>query len=66
MNELRAKRTAAGLSQEALAEQAECSQTHISQIEAGEKLPSGRLAARLETLLGIPAASWYGEASRCA
>ncbi|MFJ1589953.1 Scr1 family TA system antitoxin-like transcriptional regulator [Kitasatospora albolonga] len=50
--ELRLRRTAAGLTQEALAEQVVCSPTLISHYEAGRRLPSPDDARRIDRALG--------------
>ncbi|MFJ9887501.1 Scr1 family TA system antitoxin-like transcriptional regulator [Streptomyces sp. NPDC091287] len=51
-NELRLRRLAAGLTQEALAEQVVCSPTLISHWEAGRRLPSPDDARRIDRALG--------------
>lgn len=58
-------RTRAELSQHALAERLGCSQATVSQLERGQRAPSGRLAAEIERLTGgaIPAASWWASAA---
>ena len=47
----------------AVAAQLECTESNIGMIERGESLPSLRLAARIERLLGIRAAAWVPDGS---
>ena len=53
---IREERTAAGLSQEQLAEKAGLTQSHVSRLENGEHSPSQATIQKIATALGIPAA----------
>lgn len=40
------------------AEQLKCNRSYVSLLQTGGRLPSLKLAARIEAISGIPAASW--------
>lgn len=62
VNPVRAARREKGLTQEALAEGAECGQPTISEIERGEYQPSMALALRISAVLGKTLDELFGEA----
>lgn len=59
---LRALRDAQGWPLEALAERSGVSRSHISLIERGESSPTAVVLDKLATALGVPLASFFGEA----
>ena len=56
-------RTAAGMSQLALANAAGCTQAHISDIESGRREPSLRQLRAIARALSLPAGSLLSEAA---
>lgn len=64
MTIVRDARTALGLTQSALADAAGVSQSMVAAIEAGRRVPSPAVAARLAEVLGITLDDIYGKAGR--
>ena len=58
---LRRERTAAGLTQEALAEAADLHHTFVSRLERGDRAPSLETVLRLAEALGASPAAWVDE-----
>jgi len=66
LDEMRAARAAAGLSQRQLAPRCGVDRTAVQKIEAGRLVPSVALARRIEAALGVRPEAIFGPARACA